>query len=450
MSVPEQHEASFRWPHQGANDVIVTGDFDAWSCAHHLSRTDSGKFEGKVPVPWGRKVAYKYIVDGRWTTTDDQPTEWDPQGFVNNVYNAPARPAPPEPSAPEAESPAAPEGTGIIPNVISSVTNAAVAMVEAIAPGTTETLQPTPAVEDEANEVVLAETAHEEVTVVESAPPEAAPEPEAQAEASPAPAPEEPTPHQDITAEAVLPQPAEQIEAAPVVPVPVLPLAAEEQDKQLETTIVEGTATSQPEAAVEPSTHTPVDAPVTNGHAEALETTVIEGTVTKESEPSVEASTHVPAPSTPETVTSNVTSNGTLVEPSTHTPAAPADKAAEPTTSNGVEAKPEAIALPQPTPAEVPLPETPAANGNGKATPAEPSSSTTTPQTSPRKDHKRAFPSFGKHRRSSSITSTSTHGADEHGVSNGSSPAGTQRKKRNSIFGKIRDIFSDAPKKTHA
>ncbi|KAI9001145.1 immunoglobulin E-set, partial [Trametes punicea] len=79
-------------PHPGASDVIVTGSFDSWSCSHHLTRTPSGHFEGTIKVPWGETVQYKYIVDGRWTTTDDQPTELDPIGNLNNVLRAPARP----------------------------------------------------------------------------------------------------------------------------------------------------------------------------------------------------------------------------------------------------------------------------------------------------------------------------------------------------------------------
>lgn len=55
-----------------------------------------------VKVPWGRKVAFKYIVDGRWTTTDTQPTELDPMGNINNVYIAPSRPSQPRKESPSA------------------------------------------------------------------------------------------------------------------------------------------------------------------------------------------------------------------------------------------------------------------------------------------------------------------------------------------------------------
>jgi len=43
-------------------------------------------------VPWREKIAYKFIVDGRWMTKDGDPTEIAPGGFVNNVYTAPPKP----------------------------------------------------------------------------------------------------------------------------------------------------------------------------------------------------------------------------------------------------------------------------------------------------------------------------------------------------------------------
>ncbi|EIW82488.1 carbohydrate-binding module family 48 protein [Coniophora puteana RWD-64-598 SS2] len=90
------HEVSFTWPHTNARDVVLTGTFDKWSRSIHMSRTGGG-YESRVAVPWGEKVAYKFIVDGRWTTSDQQPTERDRAGNLNNVYHAP-QPAPaPEP-----------------------------------------------------------------------------------------------------------------------------------------------------------------------------------------------------------------------------------------------------------------------------------------------------------------------------------------------------------------
>lgn len=43
-------------------------------------------------IPWEQKIKYKFIVDGKWLVHEDQPTEVDPGGFVNNIYIAPAKP----------------------------------------------------------------------------------------------------------------------------------------------------------------------------------------------------------------------------------------------------------------------------------------------------------------------------------------------------------------------
>ena len=65
-----------------------------WSSSVRLTRKPDG-FEAPVLIPWQDKIAYKFIVDGRWMTNDREPTEID-HGFVNNVYTAP--PSPPSPA----------------------------------------------------------------------------------------------------------------------------------------------------------------------------------------------------------------------------------------------------------------------------------------------------------------------------------------------------------------
>lgn len=151
-----------------------------WSCSRYLTKSNSGFFEGIVQIPWGEKVAYKYIVDGRWTTTDDRPTEMDNEGNLNNVYRAPARPespfkvtpiptpAPAPAPAPEAvtetkaqtgQAESGSEGSSVgavgavgavtaaVVGVVETAKQAAVDMVEAMAPGTTDTPAATPVVE---------------------------------------------------------------------------------------------------------------------------------------------------------------------------------------------------------------------------------------------------------------------------------------------------------------
>jgi hypothetical protein len=56
-----------------------------------LTKTSTG-LEATVDIPWGHKIKYKFIVDGQWLVLEDQPTEVDPGGYVNNVYIAPPRP----------------------------------------------------------------------------------------------------------------------------------------------------------------------------------------------------------------------------------------------------------------------------------------------------------------------------------------------------------------------
>jgi hypothetical protein len=86
----ELHEVVFRWPYN-ANEVIVTGTFDQWASSIRLNKGPTG-FTTTVRVHWAEKVLYKFIVDGKWTTIDQAPTEVDWRGNVNNVYNAPTKP----------------------------------------------------------------------------------------------------------------------------------------------------------------------------------------------------------------------------------------------------------------------------------------------------------------------------------------------------------------------
>jgi hypothetical protein len=68
-----------------------------WARDEYLTRTPAG-FEGKIKIPWGTKVTYKFIVDGEWTTCD-APTEADQDGNLNNIYTSPPRPATPNAAA---------------------------------------------------------------------------------------------------------------------------------------------------------------------------------------------------------------------------------------------------------------------------------------------------------------------------------------------------------------
>lgn len=99
------HEVVFRWPY-AANEVIVTGTFDKWTCSIRMDKSPSG-FVATVRVPWEEKVLYKFIVDGSWAFDDKVPTEVDQARNTNNVYHAPTKPE--EPKTPRYEPPAAQE-----------------------------------------------------------------------------------------------------------------------------------------------------------------------------------------------------------------------------------------------------------------------------------------------------------------------------------------------------
>ncbi|KAF8263858.1 hypothetical protein EI94DRAFT_1500667, partial [Lactarius quietus] len=62
-----------------------------WAGSIRLTRKPDGFEAPPVFVPWREKMAYKFIVDGRWMTNDAEPTEVD-HGFINNVYTAPPKP----------------------------------------------------------------------------------------------------------------------------------------------------------------------------------------------------------------------------------------------------------------------------------------------------------------------------------------------------------------------
>lgn len=71
-----------------------------------MTRKPDGFEAPPVFIPWRDKMAYKFIVDGRWMTNDAEPKEID-HGFINNVYTAPPKPVLPEPE-PQAEPSTAP------------------------------------------------------------------------------------------------------------------------------------------------------------------------------------------------------------------------------------------------------------------------------------------------------------------------------------------------------
>ncbi|KAG9317165.1 hypothetical protein JVU11DRAFT_1357 [Chiua virens] len=94
LEVADLHDLELIWPSLGPTDVIATGTFDQWSRSIHLAKGDIG-FHGTVKVPWGEKIAYKFIVDGRWEYREDRPQEDDGHGNINNILRTPEKPVVP-------------------------------------------------------------------------------------------------------------------------------------------------------------------------------------------------------------------------------------------------------------------------------------------------------------------------------------------------------------------
>ncbi|KAL9098927.1 MAG: hypothetical protein Q9163_005503 [Psora crenata] len=68
-----------------AKEVYVSGTFDDWAKSVQLDKKD-GHFEKLVDLPYAdKKIIYKFVVDGNWTTDHTAPQETDEASNVNNV-----------------------------------------------------------------------------------------------------------------------------------------------------------------------------------------------------------------------------------------------------------------------------------------------------------------------------------------------------------------------------
>ncbi|WVQ71306.1 hypothetical protein IAR50_000833 [Cryptococcus sp. DSM 104548] len=87
----DSYQVTFQWG-AGAQTVCVAGNFNDWSAtATPLHKQADGSFLASVPVPWGEKGAFKYVVDGEWKVREDEGKEWDAAGNMNNIYQAPSK-----------------------------------------------------------------------------------------------------------------------------------------------------------------------------------------------------------------------------------------------------------------------------------------------------------------------------------------------------------------------
>jgi len=140
-----------------------------WSSSLRLTRKPDG-FEAPVLIPWRDKIAYKFIVDGRWMTNGTEPTEID-HGFVNNVYTAPPKP-PTIPPSYHSEPGVEPEHAEKVPvNADKPVANgSALDEPHEAATPTTEPAPEVPSTENVKAVITPAAEAVQHVTVAQVAP----------------------------------------------------------------------------------------------------------------------------------------------------------------------------------------------------------------------------------------------------------------------------------------
>ncbi|TFY72071.1 hypothetical protein EVG20_g923 [Dentipellis fragilis] len=505
-----------------------------WSSSVRLGRTPSG-FEAPVHIPWGDKIAYKFIVDGRWTTTDSQETEADQSGFINNVYTAPPKPspptvdAPPEPKAvevaPASEEPSSETGdvkqnggvAGAFSQIASSLHERLVAPAVEFASQLESSYEaPTPATEEPPSSLV--ETAKETVvpvveTVQEPAAQVAPDAEEAEERAAEvtefilrsafldAPTAHDPCSHlQPVPSSDSAPKDprvlsTEAAALAPTAPISIVPIITAETLPAVEVVPRTSVAPSAPAESkeivhvFEPSTHTPAQVVEATVAADATEAEV-NGTIavvkTAAAEPPVaEVVATSPAPELAPPVLAAPEGEPKEVIPAdfvgaVETAAAPATVEV-PASVEKVEEKaeaPEVLAAPSvaaegtkevvPVTEPVASPETkeaaaestpavtngttPTAVTETKA--AEPTPAAETKAAEPKTNGSSSTPTNGtvkgkQSRRTSSLVASLTkkerHAfpkeASETGSISSPSRQSSQRKKRDSIFGKIKGIF---------
>ncbi|KAF7313540.1 p-loop containing nucleoside triphosphate hydrolase protein [Mycena chlorophos] len=470
----------------------LTGSFDSWSSSLPLTKTASG-FTGSTKIEFGSKITFKYIVDSNWVCSTTTETEADDSGNVNNVYQAPPKPVPTRPAsrlsqlaADLVDTVSARDGTHSVLGYVASGLGAAMQATIGVDP-INHTAEPYESPAPTKSEFTIEETITAPTETAAPAPVIAAPTPmaptvpiaivpvyaelEAATTGSSAPAASEPVPAASQAETG--PSTHKQLPATIPSPTPA-PAAVEEATTPLTVPEIEIIASTPlegefaiAEVAV-PTLEPVVEAETTNGHvveAPVEPAPVVEPTV-EEAKPVAEevlaaingavveppAVVEKPVEAAPEAT------NGSAVE----TPAVEAQpvssaevKAEEPKPAE-VEATPVAATVVEtpaveapkveesapvaaatvaaPAPVEPsPAPSTPSKSATPASTPA------TTPAASstPAKASSQAFPS------TESGSSTPANSPSRMGTT-------ASRKKRQSIFGKLKHIFSDKDKEEKA
>ena len=75
---------TFRLPAEelGAETVSVLGDFNGWSAeAHPLKLRKNGSFSATISLKGGESYRFRYLVDGRSWSNDEQADDLAPNRF---------------------------------------------------------------------------------------------------------------------------------------------------------------------------------------------------------------------------------------------------------------------------------------------------------------------------------------------------------------------------------
>ena len=76
------------WPHDGADDVRITGDFVGWGSGVPMHRRASdGRFAVSLRLLKGTTQHFKFIVDGQWSYNPHLPFREDQYGNINNYID---------------------------------------------------------------------------------------------------------------------------------------------------------------------------------------------------------------------------------------------------------------------------------------------------------------------------------------------------------------------------
>ena len=263
-----------------------------------MTKSDKGGWVGRTPVPYGKRVEYKFLVDGEWQFNPDFPTTRDWRGIINNylmppieadakgqeVYMEPPTPVVPGAYGAEPETPTEEEPTdeakkqANLAEVIKESAEHVTQLATSDIPQVVDEPAPQIALEtaDQAKALPTAAVIAQETTdqakalpIADAPAPQIAQETSDQAKALPiadAPAPQIAQETSDQakalpTAAVVAQETSDQAKALPTAEVPQIAQETTDQAKALPTAAVVAQETSDQAKALPVATETEVDPP---------------------------------------------------------------------------------------------------------------------------------------------------------------------------------------------